>query len=56
VLILDGYEHYNMNYNKHLEQQLKAHKAEYRGISDKIEVMYYDKLEERITADMYDKR
>ena len=54
--ILDGYDNHNMNHNKHTDQRLEAYKAEYRGISEKIEVMYDDKLEGRITADMYDKK
>jgi len=54
--ILDGYDNHDMNHNKYIEQQLKAYKVEYRGLSEKIEVMYDDKLEGRITADMYDKK
>jgi site-specific DNA recombinase len=54
--ILEGYDKYNLNQNKYIEGQLKAYRAQYGSISGKIEIMYDDKLEGRITTDMYDKK
>jgi site-specific DNA recombinase len=54
--ILNAYEEHSLDYNKHTDGQLKAHKAEYSQINGKIETMYDDKLDGRITTDMYDKK
>lgn len=54
--ILAGYDKYNSDYNEFQNKQLQAYKAEFSGINSRIETMYEDKLDGRITADMYDKR